>query len=232
MNVYEQLKQRIPPVTLNLILINILVWLAQVVFLRLGFDLSQLLGLKYYAADSFYPFQLFTYAFLHDTRSFAHLFFNMFSLFMFGGAVEQRMGSWRYLFFYTVCLVVAGLTQEFFWYTELQDVVSSGVEIINLNGVQMLPLQSFLNLFVTVGASGAVFGLLLAFGMLFPNVPMYLMFIPIPIKAKYMVIGYGLLELFLGISSYSDGVAHYAHLGGMLGALVLLLLWRKKGILR
>ncbi len=83
MNVYEYLKQRVPPVTLNLILINLLIWLAQIVFLRLGFDLSQVLGLKYYAARSFYPFQLFTYAFLHDTSSFSHIFFNMFSLFMF-----------------------------------------------------------------------------------------------------------------------------------------------------
>ncbi|MGP1581804.1 rhomboid family intramembrane serine protease [Porphyromonas endodontalis] len=232
MNAYEHLKQRIPPVTLNLILINLLIWLAQIVFLRLGFDLSQVLGLKYYAADSFYPFQLFTYAFLHDTSSLAHIIFNMFSLFMFGGAVEQRMGSWRYLFFYVVCLLVAGVCQEIFWFTELHDVVSSGAEMINLNGVQTLPLRSFLNLFVTIGASGAVFGLLLAFGMLFPNVPMYLFFIPIPIKAKYMVIGYGLLELFLGISSYGDGVAHYAHLGGMLGGLVLLLIWRKKGVVR
>ena len=104
--------------------------------------------------------------------------------------------------------------------------------MVNLNGVQTLPLRSFLNLFVTIGASGAVFGLLLAFGMLFPNVPMYLFFIPIPIKAKYMVIGYGLLALFLGISSSGDGVAHYAHLGGMLGGLVLLLIWRKKGVVR
>ena len=78
MNAYEHLKQRIPPVTLNLILINLLIWLAQIVFLRLGFDLSQVLGLKYYAADSFYPFQLFTYAFLHDTSSLAHIIFNMF----------------------------------------------------------------------------------------------------------------------------------------------------------
>ena len=111
MNVYEYLKQRIPPVTLNLILINLLIWLAQIVFLRLGFDLSQVLGLKYYAASSFYPFQLFTYAFLHDTSSFSHIFFNMFSLFMFGGAVEQRMGAWRYLFFYITCALVAGLSQ-------------------------------------------------------------------------------------------------------------------------
>lgn len=232
MSFYEQLKQRIPPITLNLILINLLVWLAQIVFRRLGFDLSQILGLKFYAADSFYPFQLFTYAFLHDTQGFAHILFNMFSLFMFGGAVEQRMGSWRYLFFYVTCLIVAGLSQELFWFTELRDVVFSSADIIHLNGVQMLSKADFFNMFVTVGASGAVFGLLLAFGMLYPNVPMYIMFIPIPIKAKFVVLGYGLLELFLGVSSYSDGIAHYAHLGGMLGGLVLLLVWRKKGLLR
>ena len=87
-----------------------------------------------------------------------------------------------------------------------------------------------LNGLVTIGASGAVFGILLAFGMLFPNVPLYLMFIPIPIKAKWFVIGYGLIELFLGVSATSDGIAHFAHLGGMLVGVLLILYWKKKGI--
>ena len=88
----------------------------------------------------------------------------------------------------------------------------------------------FLNSLVTIGASGAIFGILLAFGMLFPNRPMYIMFIPVPVKAKWMVLGYGALELLIGLSEASDGVAHFAHLGGMIFGFLIMLYWKRKGI--
>lgn len=227
-NFYERLKQYLPPVTLNLIIINVLVWFAQFVFERMGFNITSLLGLHYFEADHFRIWQLITYAFLHDPSSLSHLFFNMFSLFMFGGAVERLWGRSRFLTFYLVCALTAALTQQIFWYTDLHAIVESGATIVTYPGGQMLT-SSFLNKALTVGASGSVFGLLLAFGMLFPNAAIYMMFIPIPIKAKYFVAIYGLMELFLGISGTSDGIAHFAHLGGMIGGIVLILIWRKRG---
>jgi membrane associated rhomboid family serine protease len=97
--------------------------------------------------------------------------------------------------------------------------------------IQANQLEPFLNQMVTIGASGAVFGILLAFGMLFPNVPLYLFFIPIPIKAKWMVIGYGAIELFFGVSGSIDNVAHFAHLGGMIIGIFIILYWKKKGVI-
>ena len=148
---------------------------------------------------------------------------------MFGGSIERLWGRSRFLTFYIVCALTAALTQQIFWYTELHDIVASGASIITFSeGGQML-VSSFLNRVLTIGASGSVFGLLLAFGMLFPNASIYMMFIPIPIKAKYFVTIYGLIELFLGISGRMDGIAHFAHLGGMIGGIILILLWRKRG---
>jgi len=114
---------------------------------------------------------------------------------------------------------------------DLRDVLSAPQEMVNIGGGQILNKPEFYNLFVTIGASGAVFGILLAFGMMFPNVPLYLMFIPIPIKAKYFVLLYGLIELTMGVASFrGDSVAHFAHLGGMLFGYLLIRYWRKKGI--
>ena len=125
----------------------------------------------------------------------------------------------------------AGLVQELTWMYDLRDVMAAPHELINIGGGQILEKADFYNLFVTVGASGAVFGILLAFGMLFPNVPLYLMFVPIPIKAKYFVIFYGLAELTLGVANFSgDSVAHFAHLGGMLFGFFMIQYWRKKGV--
>jgi hypothetical protein len=130
----------------------------------------------------------------------------MFALFMFGAVIENYYGQKRYLIYYMATGIGAGLIQLLVCY-----------------------LQGIYTPVPTIGASGAVFGLLLAFGMLFPNTPLYLLFIPIPIKAKYMVVGYGLIEFFFGIANRSgDNVAHFAHLGGMLFGIILILYWRKK----
>ncbi|MDO4789870.1 MAG: rhomboid family intramembrane serine protease [Porphyromonas sp.] len=208
-----------PPVTKNLVIINAITWVAMFVLSRVGWDLTYLLGLHYFPTDSFKLWQPFTYMFMHDASGFSHIFFNMFALVMFGPSLERVWGAKKFLFYYLFTGVGAGIVQQAVWYLSLT----------SYSEYSILLSTGYLDQFITVGASGAIFGILLAFGMLFPNVPMYIMFIPIPIKAKYMMIGYGLIELFAGIHpGAGDNVAHFAHLGGMLFGLILILIWRKK----
>ena len=215
----------LPPITKNLIIINFLLWFATITLPRVGVDLVDLLGLHYFQSSKFNAVQLVTYMFMHDPNSISHVFFNMFSVFMFGRTLEAAWGSKRFLFYYITTGIGAGLVQEVFWYVLLHDQIAMVAANIGWEATQLQ-----LNQLVTIGASGAVFGILLTFGMLFPNIPLYLMFIPVPIKAKYFVIGYGLIELFFGISGIQSSVAHFAHLGGMLFGLFLILYWKKKGI--
>ncbi|MDD4514706.1 rhomboid family intramembrane serine protease [Massilibacteroides sp.] len=218
----------IPPVTKNIIIINLLLWVATIVLQRVNIDLINLLGLHLPWARDFNAFQLVSYMFLHDTHSFSHVFFNMFAVYMFGRVLENVWGPKRFLIFYFVTGIGAGLVQELVWTIQLQDLITAEQEMINMGG-QIIPKGEYLNLFVTIGASGAVFGILLAFGMLFPNAPLYIMFIPIPVKAKYFVFFYGLAELLLGVSnSVGDSVAHFAHLGGMLFGFFMIRYWKKK----
>ena len=216
---------QIPPVTQNLIIINALCWLASLVLPRLGIDLIEWGGLHFPGTHAFHWFQPLTYMFLHDTRSNGHLFFNMFAVFMFGRVLEATWGPRRFLVFYLVTGVGAALIQELTWLYQIQDLAAqNGISVM-----RQIALDPGVAMLVTIGASGAVFGVLLAFGMLFPNAPLYVMFVPIPIKAKYFVIIYGLIELFMGVANFSnDNVAHFAHLGGMLFGLILILYWLKK----
>lgn len=209
---------QLPPVTKNIMIINVIMWLACIIFEKAGngVNLMNILGLHYLGAESFKLFQFVTYMFLHSTLDaygniqFGHIFFNMFAVYMFGRTIEYVWGSKQFLIYYLITGIGAGLVQELVWYFTV-------------------PPQYY-EFVLTVGASGAVFGILLAFGVMFPNTPLYLMFIPVPIKAKYLVIGYGLVELFLGMSNREgDNVAHFAHLGGMLFGILLILYWRKKG---
>ena len=231
----------IPTITKNLIIINALVWLATIALPNwLGIDLVEYCGLHYWLASDFNPAQLVTYMFMHDPNGFTHLFFNMFSLFIFGRILEQVWGSKRFLFYYLSTGLGAGLIQEITWMLT----ATSGFALVDGNGIEAMrgaeaisyalshgiDVGAYYNSMVTIGASGAVFGILLAFGMMFPNAPMYLMFIPIPIKAKYLVIGYGALELMFGVAGIQQGVAHFAHLGGMLVGFLILLYWKKKGV--
>ena len=216
---------QMPPVTQNLIIINALCWLASLVLSRFKVDLIDLAGLHFPGTHSFHWFQPITYMFLHDTHSFAHIFFNMFAVFMFGRSIEATWGARRYLIFYLVSGIGAALVQEAVWYFQIQAVAAN----YGFSVMQMVAMNPSANQLVTIGASGAVFGVLLAFGMLFPDVPLYVMFVPIPIKAKYFVIFYGLVELFMGVANFrGDNVAHFAHLGGMLFGLLMILYWRKK----
>lgn len=232
----------IPPVTKNLLIINIIVWLAMLIVPnKLGFDLESLGGLHYWSAGEFYPWQFLTYMFMHSTTSFAHLFFNMFTLWMFGRTLEWVLGSSRFLFFYITCGIGAGIIQELVWMVTWQPDLFHFVA--NNTGADMETVRQayadglldkwqevFLNkAYLTIGASGAIYGILLAFGMLFPNRPLYLFFIPVPIKAKWIVIGYGAIELLLGLGA-NDGVAHFAHLGGMIFGFLMIYYWKKKGV--
>jgi membrane associated rhomboid family serine protease len=233
--------QNIPTVTKNLLIINVLAYLASVV-LEMGgtFDLSYWGGLHFFGSPHFYLYQFVTYMFLHG--SLTHLFFNMFSLWMFGSLLERVFGSKRFLFYYISCGLGAALVQELVWQFSWQSILASSVsgpaagsvtDIIKAinEGHAAFTMNDFYNSLITIGASGAVFGILLAFGMLFPNMPMYIIPFPFPIKAKWMVLGYGLIELFFGVSHTMNGVAHFAHLGGMIAGIIITLYWRHNGTL-
>ncbi len=213
----------LPPVVKNLLIINFVFYLATIAFDYVWHvDLAKYLGLHYIGASDFRPYQFVTYMFMHG--NFAHIFFNMFALWMFGNSIENAWGPKRFLIFYMVCGIGAGLTQELVQYIQLRDLVEN-YQYVKLNG-QSIPVDAYLNMLTTVGASGAVYGILLAFGMMWPDSRIYIYF-AIPIKAKWFVIIYGLLELFSGFSSV-DNVAHFAHVGGMLWGFLLILYWRHK----
>ena len=249
----------IPPIVKNLIAINLILWLATFalpgIFRRwdLDLDLTDILGMHYWASEKFNIAQMFTYMFMHGGLN--HIFFNMFALFMFGGILEHTWGPKRFLFYYIFTGFGAAIVQQLFWTVEYQSLINAMNDAISANsGKSLIPFQEvlsryfsfsnlanfdaasiidmkqmFVNLPVTIGASGSVFGLLLAFGWLFPEERIFLMFIPVPIKARIFVLIYGVAELFLGVARFSgDNVAHFAHLGGMLFGIVLILLWKKK----
>lgn len=215
----------LPTVTKNLLIINVLCFFGMLVAKRYGIDVENLLGLHFFLASDFNLSQLISYMFMH--ANFQHIFFNMFAVWMFGRVLEQVWGPKRFLTYYLICGIGAGLIQELVQYLEYAFSLSN-YDSVNL-GIAggIIPMEEYLNMMTTVGASGAVYGILLAFGMLFPNSQMFIFPLPFPIKAKYFVIGYAVLELFLGLGG-GDGVAHFAHLGGMLFGLILIIYWRKK----
>lgn len=246
----------IPPVTKNIMIINALIWLVEMISPQFGVNgIIRHLGLHFIPAQFFNPAQVITYMFVHDQRTFFHVFFNMLTLFFFGPALETVWGSRRFLFYYMVCGVGAAFIQEavwaFQWHHIMADWEAQNVQlyaremhitidearrafqesIAHKDPVLIRMIEESRNSFVTIGASGAIFGLLLGFAFVFPNVPMYLFFIPVPIKAKYMVAGYAVIEFFCGTVGAIDNVAHFAHLGGMLFGLILMLYWKRKGTL-
>ncbi|EJX11080.1 rhomboid family protein [gut metagenome] len=213
----------LPTITKNLLIINVLCFFGGVVATKYGIRLNDLLGLHFFMASDFNVAQLITYMFMHG--NFEHIFFNMFALWMFGRTLEQVFGPKRFLTYYLVCGIGAGLIQEGVQYIQY---VTQLAHYDSVNtGMGIIPMAEYLNLMTTVGASGAIYGILLAFGMLFPNSEMFVFPLPFPIKAKFFVIGYAALELFLGLGASGDGVAHFAHLGGMVFGFLLLTYWRK-----
>ena len=235
----------IPTVTKNLLAINVLMFLALLVAEKQGVDLNSVLGLHLFASEGFQPYQLVTYMFMH--ASVTHLFFNMFALYMFGRTLEYMWGAKRFLVYYLVAGIGAALVQETFGmvrYHEALDGMSPlDVELVLSRGFDALregknfvnPQLAHLNVVLnstTVGASGAIYAILLGFGMLFPEERMFVFPVPFPIKAKYLVMGYAIIELYLGVSGSADGVAHFAHLGGMLFGFILIFFGRNKGKIR
>lgn len=214
----------LPTVVKNLLIINVLMFLATFTLRKFNIDLNDILGLHFFKASGFRPYQIVTYMFMHG--NFEHLFFNMFALWMFGANMENIWGSKRFLLFYLVCGLGAGLCQEGVQYIQYATQLA-GHESVDLGGNMVLSMDRYLNLMTTVGASGAIYGLLLAFGMMFPNSMIYLYFL-FPIRAKWFVIGYAVIELISGFVG-GGNVAHFAHLGGMLFGLILILHWKKKG---
>ena len=193
---------RTPPIVKNLIIVNILIYLATALIPAANSFLAQYCQLYWFSSPLFHSWQYITYMFLHGV--FSHLFFNMFALWMFGRSLEERLGPQRFMIYYLVCGVGAALIQMFVaWLTG-----DTGI--------------------VLIGASGAVMGLLLAFGVMYPNAQMFVFPLPFPIKAKWFVIGYAAIELFYGATGYDLGVAHFAHVGGMLWGWLLLLYWKKR----
>ena len=196
--------RNIPTVTKNLLLINILAFIATLILKQRDFNLQYWGGLNYFMSHDFHLYQFITYMFLHG--NFTHLFFNMFALWMFGCVIENVWGPKKFIFYYIACGIGAGLCQEIVQY------ISYGA----------FPVNS-----ITIGASGAVYAILLAFGMTFPNERIFIFPLPVPIKAKWFVCIYAAIELFSAMSAYGDGVAHMAHLGGMLFGFLLITYWRK-----
>ena len=201
-------------------------FLATIVMEKQGINLTNILGLHFFKASDFAPYQFVTYMFMHS--GITHLFFNMFALYMFGGVLERVWGAKRFLIYYLVAGVGAGLLQELVQYVSFVQEGLVNFKSVQVPSVGIMSMGQFLNLWTTVGASGAIYAILLGFGMSFPNDKMYVFPFPFPIKAKFFVIGYAVIELLLGLSNSRDGIAHFAHLGGMVFGLVMILYWRKK----
>jgi membrane associated rhomboid family serine protease len=228
----------LPPVVKNIIMINVLMLLATYAAERVfGVDLNSLLGLYFPKSEQFMPLQIVTHMFMHG--GFWHLFFNMYALYIFGQVLENVWGPKRFFIYYIICGLGAALTHEVviaFQYNHLVNSISpENMQIFLNNGTAFLnngdmsSIQSLYNLLhtPTVGASGAIFGVLLAFGVLFPNTQLMLLIPPIPIKAKYLVIGYGAIELYMAVTQPGSNIAHAAHLGGMFFGYILIRYWRK-----
>jgi len=233
----------LPEVVKNLLIINGLFFLATSTLQNQSIDLIKLFALHQFQSPDFMPHQLITHMFMH--ANFTHLLFNMFALWMFGKTLENMWGGKRFLTYYLITGIGAALIYIGYIQFQIYD-ISSNLSLIQLESINqvsrginpplhvtvtydMKKLYSLINI-PMLGASGAVYGLLLAFGMLFPNSRIYLLIPPIPIKAKYFVGGIGILALISGIGNNpNDNIAHFAHLGGMIFGIILLKYWKKKG---
>lgn len=216
----------IPTVTRNLLIINVLVFLATEVMGITGVDLNNLFGLHFFLAPDFHVYQLVTYMFAHGGWS--HIFFNMFALWMFGCIVERTWGARKFLFYYIVCGIGAGLFQELAQFCQFYMLADEMIPGFSMSQTMLVVRSNvaFLNAWTTVGASGAIYGILLAFGMLYPEERIFIFPLPVPVKAKWFVVGYAAIELFMAFSTSGDGVAHLAHLGGMVFGYFLIRYWR------
>ena len=203
----------LPPIVKNLLIINVILFLASTTLNLQGIDLNNILGLHHWKSNSFETWQIISHMFMHG--NFTHLFFNMFAVWMFGTQLENLWGSKRFLKYYLLTgLGAAILHFVIFHFFELQN---------NMYRDFLIEKHT------VIGASGCLFGLLVAFGLLFPNTKLFFLLIPFPIKAKCFVIIYGLAELYYGLQNNpNDNVAHFAHLGGMLFGWIIIQYWQSK----
>lgn len=229
----ENIFRNMPDVVKNLLLINVVMFVLSIAMPEVG----NILALHYFDSPFFEPYQIVSHFFMH--AGIGHLFFNMFALVMFGSQLEKVWGPKRFLFFYLFSAVGAFLLHMGVVYFQLMDVPSDIIELVKTEGAQIFsegknyldPYLGEINIkyhVPMVGASGAIMGLLAAFAFLFPNTELMLIFLPIPIKAKYFVPGYMLIELYLGVNNFQwDNIAHFAHLGGALFGVILVLIWQR-----
>ncbi|MEX1188435.1 MAG: rhomboid family intramembrane serine protease [Bacteroidia bacterium] len=265
-------RNSLPPVVKSLLIISVVSWLL-VIFLKEAFQFNAIKYFALYSWESSYfrPWQLFTYLFLHDDSGIFHLFFNMLGLWMFGSVLERFWGAKRFLAYFLITGMGAGIihltisniqlhpmhsaaeaylegpnyaafdnfTAKYLpnsysnetlnkfkveWYYHPED-----RRLISESQLMVQEIKEIRSNTPSVGSSGALYGLLLAFGMLFPNAMVMMLIPPIPMKAKYFVFIFGGLELFMGIqNNINDNVAHFAHLGGMVFGIILILFWRKQ----
>lgn len=220
----------ITPVVKNLLIINVIFFFATWLFQQQGIALDQYLAVFYFDSPNFKIWQPITYMFMHGNLT--HIFFNMFALYSFGSILEAHWGAKRFINFYLITGLGALALQWGVQAFEVYQLTGSSVhDLATLTVQNESDLRTLQQIYFgrMVGASGAIFGLLVAFGMLYPNLEMYIMFIPVPVKAKYIVPVYIVLELVLGFSKIEgDSVAHFAHLGGALIGYILVKLWRNK----
>jgi membrane associated rhomboid family serine protease len=216
----------LPPVVKNLLIINGIMFLATLALRQRGVELTGVLGLYYFDSPLFKPYQILTHMFMH--ANLAHIFFNMFAVWMFGSRLEMVWGGQRFLIFYLITGLGAALLHQGWHAWELYELTGSIRPVGHEIPIEQIR-QSAIDILRTpvVGASGALFGVLGGFAMLFPNTELMLIFLPIPIKAKYFVLFYGLAELFMGMSSLNTGIAHFAHLGGLIFGVILVKIWNK-----
>ncbi|MFD0750655.1 rhomboid family intramembrane serine protease [Mucilaginibacter calamicampi] len=221
----------IPPVVKNLLIINIICFLPYWLFNPALVNTIYNLGsAHYFGSPLFKKWQPITYMFLHGDEW--HIIFNMFALYSFGNIIEYNMGSKRFIMFYFICGIGGLLGQwlvqaiEFYHYTGAFITTDS----LAVQSLEALQKATDINKSSMVGASGAIFGVLVAFGMLYPNAELMIMFIPVPVKAKYIIPVYIIIELTLGVGQFNgDNVAHFAHLGGAVLGFILIKLWRLQG---
>lgn len=210
----------VPPVTRNIIIINCIVFLATLI--NRGF-MTESFALFYPTSRYFHWWQVITHMFMHG--GFWHIFFNMYTLFIFGSVVERIIGSKKFVLFYFICGLGAAALHTGAEYLQMQSYMN-GAALGNVTALQQI---AALKSIPTVGASGAIYGVLIGYAMLFPESRMTLLFPPVTLSAKWMVVIFAAIELFTGISGIASGVAHFAHLGGMLIGYLMILFWRRKG---
>lgn len=222
----------ITPVVKNLLIINVIFFAATWLLGQQGLQLEEYLAVFYFNSPFFKVWQPITYMFMHGSTM--HIFFNMFALYSFGSILEAHWGGKRFINFYLITGLGALALQWGVQAFEVYQITGSAINNLNTlsqNGMSLADVSTIKGIYFgpMVGASGAIFGLLVAFAVLYPNLEMYIMFIPVPVKAKYIIPVYIVIELFLGVARFEgDSIAHFAHLGGALIGFILVKLWRNK----